>query len=389
MFSHSDRPQRFFLLCSNIFGFKGGIQVYSQYLLESLETLYPSAHYDVFLKYDRTAPQSPKIHYHCLGRFPRWLQSLFLFLQPLFQGLFKRPNLLITTHLNYGVVGYLLKKLTGIPYWVVVHGLEGWNLTHPLRVKALENADRVIAVSYYTRDRLLTEQNLTPDQVSVLPNTIDPEQFKPASKPQYLLQKHQLTPQQPIILSVTRLGRSATYKGYDQILYALLRLLPVFPDLHYILVGKGDDIPRIQSLIERLNLQDNVTLTGFVPDTQLIDYYNLCDVFALPSKGEGFGIVYLEALACGKTVLAGNQDGSVDPLLQGKLGCLVNPDDVADISIGLLRILQKTHPNPLIFQPNVLREETVKHFSLDKFRQRLAYLLQDTVMQSQAAPQLV
>ncbi len=100
------------------------------------------------------------------------------------------------------------------------------------------------------------------------------------------------------------------------------------PNVHYFIVGKGDAIPQIESLIQQLNLKSCVTLTRFVPDEELCSYYNLCDVFALESRIEGFGIVYLEALACGKSLLAGNVDSSVDPLEQGKLGCLVNPEDI-------------------------------------------------------------
>ncbi|MDB9315089.1 glycosyltransferase [Spirulina sp. CS-785/01] len=366
---------RFFLLFSNIFGFKGGIQVYSLHLLNTLQHFYPEAHYEIFLKYDRHAVQTPQTHYHCLGKKPRWLQSLLLALYPLLRAIFHRPTLLITTHLNYGIAGYLLKRLLGVPYWVVVHGLEGWDLTHPLRVKALEQADRVIAVSDYTKSRLLQEQNLNPQQVTVLPNTFDHHSFKPAPKPQYLLNRYNLTPDQPILLTVTRLGRSATYKGYDQILHALVTLRKQIPNLHYLLVGKGDDTPRIQALIEQLHLQDCVTLTGFVPDEELCNYYNLCDVFALPSKGEGFGIVYLEALACGKPILAGNQDGSVDPLLHGKLGCLVHPDDLNSITHNLQQLLQRTHPNPILFQPEALRQAAIEHFGLPQFKNTLKTLI--------------
>ncbi|MFP4121329.1 glycosyltransferase [Coleofasciculus sp.] len=82
-----------------------------------------------------------------------------------------------------------LKRLTGTPYWVIVHGLEGWNLSHPLRQKALRHADKIIAVSHYTRDRLLQEQQLNPAQISVLPNTFAATQFQPTPKPDYLLQR--------------------------------------------------------------------------------------------------------------------------------------------------------------------------------------------------------
>ncbi len=370
--------QHFFLLFPNIFNFKGGIQVYSRFLLETLQDLYPEASYEVFLKYDSKFPQNhsflPQTNFHCLGKFPRWWQSFFLLLQTVILGTLQRPTLVIATHINYGIACYCLKKLTGTPYWVVIHGLEGWNIENPLLQRVLQSTDKTIAVSEYTRKRLLKEQPLSPQQVAILPNTFDPTQFRPQPKPAYLQRRYGLTPDQPVILTVTRLGTSATYKGYEQVLQALVKLRQQIPNLHYLLGGKGDDLPRIHSLVQRLDLTDCVTLTGFIPDEELCDHYNLCDVFALPSRGEGFGIVYLEALACGKPVLAGCGDGAVDPLGQGELGCLVNPNDVAEIAAKLQEILEKTYPNTLLFSPHLLREKTIRRYGVAQFCHTLANL---------------
>lgn len=165
------------------------------------------------------------------------------------------------------------------------------------------------------------------------------------------------------------MGRMAKYKGYDQMLHALVKVRLCVPDVHFILAGKGDDIPRIKALVAKLNLQDCVTIAGFVPDEELCAHYNLCDVFALPSKGEGFGIVYLEALACGKPVLAGNQDGSIDPLAEGKLGCLVDPDNVEEIAYNLIKILQGDCSNPVIYQPKYLQQKLLTLLILISFVQ--------------------
>ncbi|PPK18773.1 glycosyltransferase, partial [Staphylococcus haemolyticus] len=139
--------------------------------------------------------------------------------------------------------------------------------------------------------------------------------------------------------------------------------------------GKGDDHPRISQLIAQLSLQDCVTLAGFIPDNELCDYYNLCNVFAMPSKGEGFGIVYLEALACGKPVLGGNQDGAIDALCKGDNGVLVNPDDVEAIAKSLIQILNGTYPHPILYQPEILRQKVIDTFGFEKFKQTLASLM--------------
>ena len=151
----------------------------------------------------------------------------------------------------------------------------------------------------------------------------------------------------------------------------------MIPNIHYIIVGKGDARPYIEQLIRERQLQDCVTLAGFIPDAELCDYYNLCDVFAMPSKHEGFGIVYLEALACGKPCLGGNQDGAIDALCQGELGALVNPNDVEEISKTLIQILQGNYPNSLMYQPEVLRQKVIDIYGFDRFKHTLSNYLEE------------
>jgi glycosyltransferase involved in cell wall biosynthesis len=95
----------------------------------------------------------------------------------------------------------------------------------------------------------------------------------------------------------------------------------------------------------------------------------------MPSKREGFGIVYLEALACGKPCLGGDRDGAIDALCQGELGALVNPDDVDEIATTLIQILQGSYPNPSIYQPELLREKVIDVYGFKKFKQTLGDLL--------------
>ena len=368
----------------SLFDSKGGIQVYSAYLFNALKSLYPKASYNIFLKHDipKTLPISTAIHkFHTTGQTPLALRTLHFASQLIKHNSCHFPDLIISTHLNFTIAAYLLKRFRGIPYWTIAHGIEAWNIqSSPLKL-ALRNADRILAVSHYTRDRLLAEQNFDPEKVVILPNTFDSKRFKPTPKLEYLLRQHRLSPNQPIILTVARLAEQERYKGYDQILYALPQIRKIIPDIHYIIVGKGNDRKRIEQLIVELQLQDCVTLAGFVPDEQLCDYYNLCDVFAMPSKREGFGIVYLEALACGKPVLGGNQDGAVDALSHGELGALVNPDDIIDIAKIVIQILQGTYSNPLIYQPEALRQKVIERFGFERFKQTLSNYLEDRVCQ--------
>jgi glycosyltransferase involved in cell wall biosynthesis len=360
----------------NIFEFKGGIQVYSAFLLQALQNLEPNLDYEVFLKHDTSLPldfkSSISSRFHFAGNYPLSLRTPAFAAQIISSGLWQRPNLVISTHLNFAVAAYWLKRLVGIPYWTVAHGVEAWNIKNSALQTALHHADRILAVSNYTRDRLLAEQNLDPNKISILPNTFDHHLWEISEKPAYLLKRHNLQSQQPIILTVSRLSRDDPYKGYNKILDALPQIRASIPTVHYLIVGKGDDLPRLKELINRHQLQDCVTLAGFISDSELKDYYNLCDLFALPSKGEGFGIVYLEALACGKPTLGGDRDGAIDALCHGELGVLVNPDDVSAIAKTAIEILQKNYPHPLVYNPEALRQKVIETFGFESFHKTLA-----------------
>ena len=366
----------------NLFEFKGGIQVYLQDVIRALNDEFPSLYLLIFDKLDSHQPKnsfdSPKISLLFSGNTQRYWQTLHFSIKLILGALRNRPNLIVCGHLNFSPIAFFISRLTTIPYWIIVYGTDAWNVQEPLKIKALQAANKIVSVSSYTRERLIKEQEIYLEKISLLPVTFDADRFKVSSKPDYLLKRYGLELQQPIILTVGRLSSSDRYKGYDQILKSLPKIRHEIPNIHYILVGKGDDRPRIEQLISQLNLQECVTLAGFVPDDELCDHYNLCDVFAMPSKGEGFGIVYLEALACGKPTVGGNQDGAIDALCQGELGALVNPDDVEAIAKTLIQILQGTHPNSLLYEPKLLREKVIERFSIQQFKQTLSNLIKNS-----------
>lgn len=361
-----------------LFDFKGGIQTYSGFLLQALRQLYPDLQADVFLMHDRGWQQSNAMRsrFHFTGNWPSRLRAPAFAVNALAAGIRQQPDLVISTHLNFTIAAYWLKRLTGIPYWAVAHGFEAWDVQRPELRQAIAHADQILAVSSYTRDRLLREQSLDPDRISLLPNTFDAERFQVAAKPTHLLERYQLTANQPIILTVNRLASGESYHPYDRVLAALPQIRQSLPQVHYLIVGQGDDQPRIERLIAEHHLQDCVTLTGFVPDDELADYYHLCDVFAMPSKLEGFGIVFLEAMASGKPVLGSTQDGSIDALDYGRLGALVDPDNTTEIAHTLVQILQRRYPNPLMYQPEILRKAAIATFGHASFQKTLAQLLQ-------------
>jgi glycosyltransferase involved in cell wall biosynthesis len=130
-----------------------------------------------------------------------------------------------------------------------------------------------------------------------------------------------------------------------------------------------------------LNLQNIVKLIGYIPDEEVNNHYQMGDVFIMPSKGEGFGIVFIEAMACGSPVIAGNQDGSVDALKNGELGVLVNPNNVDEIINAVIKQHenQNSNNNHVKFE---LQKKVLDHFGFKTYKKRLkSYLFDDITNQ--------
>jgi glycosyltransferase involved in cell wall biosynthesis len=178
-----------------------------------------------------------------------------------------------------------------------------------------------------------------------------------------------------IILTVARLAAKERYKGYDRVIHALPAIREACGPVRFMLVGQGEDSQRVDALLSVLGIKSMVIMPGFVSDAELPAHYRLADVFAMPSTGEGFGIVFLESMACGTPVVAGNRDGSVDALDGGRLGRLVDPNDIHAITAGITAILKREGP-PLWFDREGLRDATIRRFGQAAFRDHLTAALQ-------------
>ncbi len=161
-------------------------------------------------------------------------------------------------------------------------------------------------------------------------------------------------------MTVSRLASSERYKGQDRVIRILPRLRSEHPDIVYLVVGDGDDRPRLEALALECGVTEQVVFVGRVSQDELPDYFRLADVFVMPSTGEGFGIVFLEAMASGANVIAGNQDGSRDALGDGALGTLVAPDNLDELASAIRSALDKptrNGDNSSRFRPRLFAEQ--------------------------------
>lgn len=352
----------------------GGIQTFSRFMQRALRDLFPQARICVFSKNDISVPARDDDVSDAFTAFGWWkipLRTVAFSAGIIGRALQDRPDLIISTHVNFSPAARSLQKFGSFPYLVVGHGVDIWEAPNASVRRALREAPALVAVSEFTKEKMATAVGAPVGAIQVLPNTFDPEVFVPGPKPRFLLKRYGLYSEQPVILTIARLASADRYKGYDEILRALPSVRQRFPDLRYVLGGKGPDEDRIEELINELGVAENVILAGYVPDHELREHYNLCDVFAMPSKGEGFGIVFIEAIACGKPVVAGNKDGSVDAVLNGKIGALVDPEDVGELSATLIQILEGRHPNSVLRDPAELRRKVIEAYGYQKFKQRL------------------
>ena len=343
------------------FGQGGGIQAFSEELARALSEFDP-----VHLARQSSAETATGI------RVPRssWPTRSIRFASMLIQAAYQqRPSLIVSTHVNFGPVASLLKSMLRVPYLLVAHGKEIGDDLSSHRKRALRNADKIVAVSAHTRERLLKIGGIQSKTIEVIGNTVDDTRFSLGYRDDDFRHRYGLSPDKKVILTVGRLNAAEAYKGYDQIIRAMPRILQEIPNAHYLIAGKGDDTVRVKSLINEMGIGSHVTLAGFVPDHELAAHYQMAEVFAMPSTGEGFGIVYLESMACGVPVLAGNLDGSVDALANGELGVLVDPRSVEQISSGLIRLLKKQGPE-FWYRPEALRQAMLSRFSREAFSKR-------------------
>lgn len=271
---------------------------------------------------------------------------------------------LVVGHLHQLPIAWLAQRLRPrLRYHLVAHGIEVWRPYTTLERTALRGAERILCISDYTRRQLRRfEPRLEPERLLVLPNTMDPFFTPPADVPAPVANLRG-----PRVLTVARLTSHDTYKGVDTLIEALPLLRRSLPFAHLRIVGGGDDLPRLQALAQRLGVADSCHFTGIVDDAALRAEYAACDLFALPSRKEGFGLVYLEAMIHGKPCL-GARAGGVPEVIDERVGALADYGNIPEIAAALADLTR--HPR----DPAVIRRHA-ESFAYPAFRARLAAAL--------------
>lgn len=246
-----------------------------------------------------------------------------------------------------GLVAWLVARLTFHPVVIYAHGeeLTTWGRGGKYKAMrfALRHADRVIANSDFTREELL-RMDVDDERITLINPGVDTTRFCPGLPCDDLKAQIGLQPGQKLILSVGRLSRR---KGFDMAVRSLPMLIEHGIDVHYALIGIGEDWEYLGELARELGVQDRLHRLGHVAPEDLPRWYNACDVFAMPNREingdtEGFGMVFIEAGACGKPVVAGQAGGTGAAVVEGVTGLRVEGTEVQVVAEALRRVLQDT-----------------------------------------------
>jgi glycosyltransferase involved in cell wall biosynthesis len=355
-------------LVSDAFGGHGGIALYNRDFLTSLCAMSRVSGVVAVprLITQRLENMSPKLDYRT-GAANNKLRYLVAVVRLLAAD--NRFELVLCSHINLLPLALLAKIRCRAPLVMFIYGIDAWRPQPALKRGLLRHVDRFVSISDVTRRKFQDWSHVGADKITILPNAIHSEWYGPGARNPGLVRRYGLEGK-TVLMTLGRLVSSERYKGFDEVLDALPELVAEMPDLVYLIVGEGTDRDRLKKKAERLGVASIVRFTGMIPEAEKADHYRLADAYVMPSRGEGFGFVLLEAMACGIPTVASSLDGGREALRDGHLGILVDPSNLEDIRRGIREALKRGRGVP----PGGL-----EFFDFDNFKSRTDRLVADAV----------
>lgn len=357
------------MLVSDAFGGRGGIAKFNRDFLSALCN-YPGCN-------EVTAV--PRLLLSESGQLPDKLSYLIegingklKFILTVVKSILRKRHfdLIICGHINLLPAAFLARLFLKAHVVLIIHGIEAWTPTKkPLCNFLSKRINRFISVSEFTKDRFLEWTGLANEKGTILPNCIEMGLYGPGQKNEILLERYGLHSRK-VLMTMGRMSADEGYKGFDEVLEILPALANDIPNISYVIAGDGSDKKRLEKKASSLGIEERVIFTGWIPEAEKADHLRLADVYVMPGKGEGFGIVYLEAMACGVPVVASKVDGSREAVKNGELGIIVDPDNQEEIKSAILKALK---------QPRGVVPKGLDFFSFANFQQRLHHIIDATI----------
>ena len=345
-------------LITDAFGGRGGIAQYNRDFLSALASAGSK-----IVALPRHAPDAEKptdgIEQHP-AKFARLPYSWSVVVE----ALRLKPDIIFCGHVYMAPLGWIAAKITSAKLVVQTHGIEAWPRPFRLERWACEQAAMILSVSRHTRARVLDWAAIPPERVVVVPNTVD-DCYTPGDGTA-LRCEWQLEGKK-VLLTVGRMRVTEQYKGHDRVIESLPSLIAAGHDVIYVIAGEGDDRSRLEQLAQTAGVGERVRFVGALPRETLIEAYRMADLFVMPSTGEGFGIAFLEAMACGTPALGLDEGGARDALCNGELGKIVRIEHLGQALIQTLNT-RKNHD---------LSRTIRERFGQCVFRERIVGVLEE------------
>jgi phosphatidyl-myo-inositol dimannoside synthase len=336
----AQKPMQFVGLFTDVLGI-GGIQEVSRQTIRALQNIatHSTWSYSVLGLNDPRGVQEYSAGAHKIN-FRGFSRSKVRFVLAALQIAAKKPRIVLAAHPNLAPPAAWMKRLAPeMKVIVMAHGVEVWQQLPARRRAALLSADIVLAASTSTIQKLTEVQGVSPEKIKKNPWPLDPDVLNMADAPEAPAPPKGFPPS-PVILAVGRWSASEKYKGADDLIHALAQLRGAFPGLNLVAVGAGDDLPRLKQIAADLGVASSVHFLTGLSKADLAACYAHADIFALPSTGEGFGLVFLEAMAFAKPIVAAAAGGSTDLVEDSVNGILIPPRDQAALTAALQRLLR-------------------------------------------------
>ena len=333
----------------------GGIQTFNKYFMQALKE--NGFSWKAISLHDTRGGKPGEIY--CCG------SSLFKFVVNVIR-LADRKTVVVWNHVSLGVVlpyiKFLLRNRGNI---LVTYGTEVWKETLPLQKKrAFTPMSEIWAISSYTKERLIQIHGLAEEKFSTFPCCISVDQRRGFPSP-YCSDHFN-------VLTLLRLDRSRKLSAVYNVVDALPALLEKGIPVHFTVVGKGNDEENVRGYVQERGMEEYVTFTGFVENTR--PYLEHCDVFSLISDGEGFGIVYLEAMQFGRCCVAARECGSQDVVLDGQTGISVPVDDIPAVETALIKLASDESLRIKMGERG--RDHLIENFTFESYKRNQRNLLQ-------------
>jgi glycosyltransferase involved in cell wall biosynthesis len=276
-----------------------------------------------------------------------------------------RFDLVYCAHVNLWPVAVAIARARRLPIVLAIYGVDAWQRPRGLAgMFSFSSASLVVSISQITLDRFRSWSGVAAERCAVLPNAIRAASFEAGAKDSALARRLGVAVR-PIILTFGRMSADERYKGFDEVIDVMPRLIQRVPGLVYVAAGDGSDRARLEAKAKANGVGEHVVFSGRVEEAEKADLYRLADAYVMPSSGEGLGFVVLEALACGVPVVASTRDGTREAVRNGELGLLVDPKDANGLERAILDALSR----PRAIPPGL------DYFSFTNFRKRLSAAL--------------